>query len=180
MLPLICHPDTPSASVRGIQCRAELSNDGIFWVRYHVDASPDAFVMPGPMEPSRTDGLWHTTCFEAFLRRADDAGYLEFNFAPSSQWAAYQFAGYRYGMHDLDITQGPSIDLDAGDDYFALEAVVALPYADLIHGYSMALSVIIEEADDTKSYWALAHPDGAPDFHHNDCFAAKLSARSGA
>jgi hypothetical protein len=38
------------------------------------------------------------------------------------------------------------------------------------------LSAIIEEADGTRSYWALAHPPGEPDFHHPDCFALELPA----
>lgn len=37
-----------------------------------------------------------------------------------------------------------------------------------------AISAVIEEADGTKSYWALAHPPGEPDFHHPDCFVLDL------
>ena len=32
----------------------------------------------------------------------------------------------------------------------------------------------IEEQDGRKSYWALAHPPGKPDFHHPDCFVLDL------
>lgn len=39
-----------------------------------------------------------------------------------------------------------------------------------------AISAVIEETDGTKSYWALAHPPGRPDFHHSDCFALELAA----
>ncbi len=38
----------------------------------------------------------------------------------------------------------------------------------------LALSAVIEERDGTKSYWALAHAPGAPDFHHADCFTLEL------
>ncbi len=41
---------------------------------------------------------------------------------------------------------------------------------------SIALSAVIEETDGTKSYWALRHPPGPPDFHHPDCFALTLEA----
>ena len=37
-----------------------------------------------------------------------------------------------------------------------------------------ALSAVIEEASGTKSYWALAHPPGKPDFHHSDAFVLDL------
>src|SRR3546814_9971873 len=40
----------------------------------------------------------------------------------------------------------------------------------------VALSAVIEETDGTKSYWALRHPPGKPDFHHPDCFALALGA----
>ncbi len=42
--------------------------------------------------------------------------------------------------------------------------------------WKLALSAVIEETDGTKSYWALRHPPGAPDFHHPDCFALTLEA----
>jgi len=43
-------------------------------------------------------------------------------------------------------------------------------------GSKLALSAVIEEIDGTKSYWALAHPPGKPDFHHPDCFTLTLGA----
>jgi hypothetical protein len=33
---------------------------------------------------------------------------------------------------------------------------------------------VIEERNGRKSYWALAHPPGEPDFHHPACFALEL------
>jgi len=44
------------------------------------------------------------------------------------------------------------------------------------HPEKLGLSAVIEEIDGTKSYWALAHPPGKPDFHHPDCFALTLPA----
>ena len=41
---------------------------------------------------------------------------------------------------------------------------------------AIALSAVIETRDGAKSYWALKHPPGKPDFHHPDCFALKLPA----
>ena len=37
-----------------------------------------------------------------------------------------------------------------------------------------SLAAVIEEEDGAKSYWALAHPPGKSDFHHTDCFVARL------
>jgi len=35
---------------------------------------------------------------------------------------------------------------------------------------------LIEETNGAKSYWALAHAPGKPDFHHPDAFALDLPA----
>jgi hypothetical protein len=49
------------------------------------------------------------------------------------------------------------------------------PDADL----SVGISAVVATKSVKISYWALAHPAGSPDFHHKDCFALKLKARSG-
>ena len=46
--------------------------------------------------------------------------------------------------------------------------------------WRIGLSAVIEERHGRKSYWALAHPPGKPDFHHDDCFAIELPAPSAA
>jgi hypothetical protein len=43
-------------------------------------------------------------------------------------------------------------------------------------GWRLGLAAITEDTRGGKSYWALAHPSGKPDFHHFDCFAHELSA----
>ena len=40
---------------------------------------------------------------------------------------------------------------------------------------SVSLAAIIQEEDGAMSYWALAHPPGEPNFHHPDCFVARLA-----
>ena len=41
--------------------------------------------------------------------------------------------------------------------------------------WRLGLAAVIEETSGRKSYWALAHPPGKPDFHHPDCFAHEFS-----
>jgi hypothetical protein len=41
--------------------------------------------------------------------------------------------------------------------------------------WRLGLSALIEDTSGCKSYWALAHPPGKPDFHHADCFAYEFS-----
>jgi hypothetical protein len=152
----------------------ECQPGGKLWLRYHVDCDLDAIIMPDPVEECvRADGLWQTTCFELFLRDESEAEYIEFNFSPSRKWAAYRFDSYREAMREWPL-EAPEIYLDMSDTHVALEATLAVP--GLIGGQTLAaLSAVIHENRDIKSYWALKHQPGQPDFHHKDCFALKLA-----
>jgi len=48
------------------------------------------------------DELWQHTCFEAFIGTSSGAGYYEFNFAPSTQWADIGSAATVTGMPCCD------------------------------------------------------------------------------
>jgi hypothetical protein len=124
----------------------------------------------------RTDGLWQTTCFEAFCRGADGSSYLELNFSPSKKWASYRFEGYRHGMAPALDMGAPDIFVEGdGGNRFALIAFQEVDTSLLDGELNVAISCIVELTNGTKSYWALRHPPGAPDFHHKDCFALKLA-----
>jgi hypothetical protein len=108
---------------------------------------------------------------------ADDGpGYREFNFSPSGEWAAYAFAGYRDGAHDLPMP-APHVVFHTHADGLALAVTLpspALPAAPL----RLGLSAVIEMADGRIAYLALRHAQGKPDFHHADCFALNLPGSS--
>ena len=139
----------------------------------------DQLRMPPVAESSRSDGLWQHTCLEAFVRVAAARTYLEFNFAPSTAWAAYRFDDYRAGMSVAASVPAPSIDVRSTETTFEMRATLAFDHASglsLDAPWSIGLSAVIEENSGRKSYWALAHPPGEPDFHHADCFAFALPA----
>ena len=169
-LSMECHPATLASTVRTVTVEYEIQPQGRLWLRYFVNGNTDSLVLPLSVEPKRTDGLWAATCFELFLRQPDSLIYFEFNFSPSSQWAAYRFTDYRTGMADWEIAT-PEILADASDTHYALEATISLPNGN----WDAALSAVIHERGDIKSYWGLRHPQGEPDFHHRDCFALKLA-----
>ncbi len=180
MLQLICHPDTLAITVESLEVGTERMGDGGLWFRFHLEGQLDALDLGVPKAAERTDGLWQSTCFEAFLRKQDTDSYLEYNFAPSSQWAAYAFQEYRSGISELAVDTAPEILLDASEGHFAIETRVMLPTDWHDTPIELNLTAVIEETDGTKSYWALAHPPGKPDFHHKDCFALDLKAPSAA
>jgi hypothetical protein len=170
---MTCHHSTPAVLVDSIDVEYEIQPDGRLWLRYFVECDLATLILPKPGAAQRANGLWNSTCFELFLRDPGDVGYLEFNFSPSSQWAAYQFSDYRDGMSEWAM-EAPEIYNDASETHFALEVTLALP--NLLVGHTqVALSAVIHESGDIKSYWALKHLPGKPDFHHKDCFALKLA-----
>jgi hypothetical protein len=176
MLRLYPHPATPARAVKGIEVAITLSGEGAMWLRYHVEVDEALIVTGIPAPPNRRDGLWQTTCFEAFIAETGNKAYLEFNFAPSSEWAAYHFTDYREGMANIELVSAPQIGLDTGASHFSLEADVMLPAPWAGRSLEISLSAVLETCDGAKSYWAFKYPAGNPDFHHRDCFALKLSA----
>jgi hypothetical protein len=171
---LVPHPDFPSRAISSISVEAEEGN-GSLNLTYHVAGAIDAVLWPLPGAGGHADGLWEHSCFEAFVGRAGEAGYTELNLATSGQWAVYAFDGYRAGMTAIE---GPAVALSVSFDpeMVRLSASIDLPI--LSHGreWELGLSAIIEAKDGTKSYWALSHPPGQPDFHNRDCFTALLAA----
>lgn len=158
------HPGFPPRAVEAVTVTIE--RDGADWsLAYRVTGGALRVLATDP--PVRTDGLWRTTCFELFVRPEGGEGYQEFNFSPSTAWAAYAFTGYRTGLTDLPLDQPVIVPLHDG-----IDVVLTLPN----QSGRLATTAVIEEEDGTKSYWALAHPPGKPDFHHPDCFALELSA----
>ncbi len=161
---LRCHPATPASRVRSIVADW---NDAA--LTFRVDPV-DFLLIPESKPPARTDELWRTTCFELFWKPVGSDGYVELNLSPSSCWAAYAFDGYRQGMRDLILPHDPIVERTTSGIRAALDL------SELRRPAHVALTAVIEETDGTKSYWSLAHPPGAPDFHHPDCFALKVPA----
>jgi hypothetical protein len=172
-LTLTPHPDFPCAALRSIEVEVTRPGPTTLVFAYRAAGRIADLALAPPAAPLFTDGLWRTTCFEAFLKPEDGEGYVELNFAPSSEWAAYGFGGYREGMTPLQIAT-PRIAALRGDAAFALDVAIDLEGLPPPDPCRLALSAVIEAASGAKSYWALAHPEGRPDFHHDAGFAAML------
>ena len=176
---LVPHPDFPSSAITAINVTAERNGGSLrFWFKLVGDI--DQVSLPGRCPDCiRTDGLWEHTCFEAFVRVQGKLGYSELNYAPSDQWAAYSFDDYRKGMRNLESPDGePFVQFGyrgAEDDWHAWEFQTVEAFEQHAD-WELNLSAIIEAKDGTKSYWALAHAPGPPDFHNRDCFTARLAA----
>ena len=138
---------------------------------YVVEGPTTSLVIPAPAAAERADELWRTTCLELFVQ-VGARDYLEFNFAPSSRWAAYRFSAYRAGMEPLLLHRSPTIAAETAVNSLTVTVSLELP-----RGVSLAaigLAAVVQELNGSKSYWALVHPEGPPDFHNPDCFTARL------
>lgn len=172
------HPDSPASPVSAISVTAAREAPGLLRLVFSARGDMAAVTLPPPEAPERTDELWRSTCFEAFLRPAGGEAYWEFNFAPSTRWAAYAFDGYRAGMRPAGGILPPVVEVAGDGDLFALAATLDVTGVEgLAPGgaWRLGLSAVIAGRGGT-SYWALAHPPGRPDFHHADCFALEIPA----
>jgi hypothetical protein len=172
------HPDSLCSAATHIEVEVWRPRAGSLVMRYLVTGNISDLRMPRATAASRADELWQHTCFEAFVGTSAGAGYYEFNFAPSTQWAVYRFSGYRTGMRAATEISAPRIEVQSSRECYTLQASVELDRLSslpLDAGWRLGLSALIEETSGRKSYWALAHPPGKADFHHPDCFVHELS-----
>ncbi len=177
---LVCHPDTPQDALLGI--RVWIGRKGPAHLSIEFRALGDMSRIVWPTDGNNRDGtwikaddLWKNSCFEMFGRSPGTIEYFEMNFATSGLWASYNFSDYRSGLRKSEVDLAKGV-IELRERRTKMMAVVGLPESHLQMELQLGLSAVIEETDGTKSYWALAHPPGAPDFHHPTCFAATLPA----
>jgi len=190
-LPLVAFAPRSDGVVRALEAHVDWQDDGLLRFQYTLDAEPGRIQVPGRRAPRQADELWKHTCFEAFVALAaggvqdasiaprpvaatpvTHAGYRELNFAPSTEWAAYAFDGYRTGMVQVTMQPPPDIRVEASAGRLHVSARVDLrtlfarderaPRPTL----RVALAAVIEDDGGTITYWALKHAPTKPDFHH--------------
>jgi hypothetical protein len=171
---LRAHPHTPRGAVRGITAGAERLGAHSLRFRYVLEAELRHLrIPPAAPDAGRADQLWAHTCFEAFVGFEHLPDYVELNFAPSGQWAAYRFQSYRQGMVPAALEESPRLARRDGQQRLELQAEVKLGAA-LHRPLRIGLSAVVEDAEGRLSYWALRHAPGRPDFHHRESFSLAL------
>lgn len=165
-------PAYPCDSIEAIHATAERVSRTLLRFRYSVIGDISRLLIPPPAPPFRTARLWEATCFEAFLRAEGENAYLELNFAPSGQWAAYAFTHYRKNMANAPLPAAPEISVSRSAD--RLDVAVAVSPSLGAGPYSLNLAAILENSGGERSFWAAHHPTGGPDFHHPGCFIQRL------
>ncbi len=162
---LIPYPGLPHPNL-SIEVRVERDGRNMMF-RYRITGEVETIRLGNPVLPRRRDDLWRTTCFEVFARPVGSQHYLELNFAPSGEWAAYDFQGYRAARKDATMGREPIIGAVQYDGGLAVD-VYCDP--DLDGALELNITAVIEDAHGAISYWALAHAEEKPDFHDPLCF----------
>jgi hypothetical protein len=171
------HPESRCIAAKHIEVEVARSCADSLILCYEVIGAIRELHLPPTRRALRTPELWLHTCFEAFVGASSVTGYYEFNFAPTTQWAAYRFSSYRSGMDVASEIEGPKIEVRSASDCFTLQANLKL---DGLSGlppqatWRLGIAAVTEDWSGGKSYWALAHPSGKADFHHSDSFVHGL------
>lgn len=160
--------------MEAITARIRITDPRWLHLRWRIEGT-EALILPLFAGRRRVDGLWQTTCFEMFIRPGDGEDYIELNLSPSEQWAAYDFSGHREGMRNRAMPRDPVCTMRPGKAFAVFDADVPLAGLPPLP-WRYGLAAIIEEEGGHKSYWAVGHPPGEPDFHHPACFARELVA----
>jgi hypothetical protein len=174
---LVPHPDTTRFEALQLRANVGISPLMALDIRFALKGNVDKLRIPGDSVSRRRDNLWQHTCFEVFIATPQSERYLEFNVAPSSEWAIYQFDSYRKGMKTIDVTQ-PAIAVHQTEQDLTIAVGIDLNAMPDLRNQSelrIGLSAVIEDSAGALFYWALAHPPGKPDFHHRDSFALTLN-----
>ena len=144
------HPDLRCAAATRIDVDVARLRAGGLVLSYVVTGKIGDLRLPPVTASARADELWRHTCFEAFVRASPGEAYYEFNFAPSTQWAAYRFDGYRSGMRVAAEIAAPRIETRSGAECYTLQAALELDALSSLPseaGWRLGLAAVIEETN---------------------------------
>src|SRR6185503_12127879 len=113
---LVPHPASPPSPIRKVAVDATRFVDGRLALAFMVQGDLERTRIPAERASARADELWLRTCFEAFLRSPDAETYVELNFSPSTEWAAWRFDSYRGGMRQAEI-EPPAVKAMTAGEY---------------------------------------------------------------
>lgn len=170
------HPSTPCDWITALTVRVDWISADLLVLCYCLEGDIDRVQLPTQQRSAHADGLWKRTCFEALVRPQGERRYFECNFSPSSEWALYRFDDYRAGMRTITPAQPPKILCRRREGELDADVDVHLSSLDLPTDgeLQLAVSAVVQDLGGALFYWALAHPAGKPDFHHDVGFAATL------
>jgi hypothetical protein len=111
-------------------------------------------------ELKRADGLWRTTCFEAFWGKAGQEAYWELNVSGEGEWNLYRFESYREPQ-----PPSPSADFSVRSLTTSLGELECLLAPNVpITPWEASLCAVVRLPSGV-SYFSTLHAGPKPDFH---------------
>ena len=177
---LILHPDSLCLAATQIDVEVARPRADRLVLSYVVTGKIGDLRMPPVMASARGDELWRHTCFEAFVRASAGRRLLRIqlcavdrNGRPIGSAATEAGCVWRARSARRRSRCNRAPNATRCRPRWSWIALSGLPRD---ASWRLGLSAVIEDTSGRKSYWALAHPPGKPDFHHADCFAHELSS----
>lgn len=168
------HPSRPPTAKFSLSCNVAYGPQQDLKLQFELQGDVEHILTATPKaRPSRRDGLWQATCFEAFIRFEPSASYREYNFSPSGDWAIYDFSDYRSGMTPTNVAIAPKVSMERSSQRLSIHSLLPESSCGGSH-LRLGLSAILLETDGTMSFWALHHPTSTPDFHDSEGFCLSV------
>lgn len=130
--------------------------------------------------PERRDGLWQSTCLEAFWGQPGEPGYWELNVACNGDWNLYRLDGYRQGLRPEARIAALPVVLERQPQQLQLSVSFSLePLGLSPAALDYSITAVLAQASTDNipavcSYWALRHTGPEADFHRRDSFLRLL------
>lgn len=117
----------------------------------------------------RLQGLWATTCFEAFLNPVGESYYYEFNFSLRPAWNGYEFTTYRDPQppKETQTFALKGLSWEAPESRLTAHLENRSSHSE----FNVSLTAVTEDQNQNKHYWALTHAENKPDFHSQKSFS---------
>ncbi len=173
------YPGDSVNAVDRVNCHAAIDCAGMLTLQYEVVGRLRTIIWPQQQSIHFARRLWTSTCLEFFIRKKDEAPYLELNLSPSGAWAAYEFEAYREGAQDRTDVQCVSIKsaIQANRATLRAELMIREIVENVDKDWITSFTAVIQSIKGEISYWALTHPTDRPDFHDKRGFIAPLAPR---
>ncbi len=171
------HPFRQDSGLKGIVLEGHIR-----WVadqlllQFRLQGPQKKLVFPSQTDaPQRLDGLWNSTCLEAFFGVPGKPHYWEFNLSPSGDWNLYRLDDYRQGLLQEEGMGIRAISLQKEDlgSAVQLKADIAIDLGETLrahHSLEGSLTAVIEQQGVGCSHWALKHCGEEADFHRRESF----------
>lgn len=170
-------PFASEADLAGLNLQSTLLwSEGVLRLQFRLQAPDGLLQLANPASHrQRRDGLWQTTCFEAFIGVAGQAQYWEINLASSEDWNVYRLEAYRQGLVEEEQIKTIAIQQhrQCREGLLELELSAQIAMGDILDDACQlegSLTAVLETSGGGLSYWALKHSGPEPDFHRRDSF----------